>query len=351
MANAGEVRYPDTNGDSKYPKPPGGIQTDVLRLGVKGSATGPAVGNIKSEASRTGEELHGLRNSRVPSTTTATGQQLTRMPRILIPGENVADIYSGYHSLLYSLLSWEQPRATAVSFATVVFSIFAARYLPLLRWVFKFLYLSLGFTVAAEVAGRLVLSQGLAGSFRPRKYFTVPREALEATLEDLQQLLDFFLIEFQRVLFAENILHTVAAFSGAFTAYWLIKILPFWGLSLIAVTIAYLGPFFYMHNREVVDSHLEHVQSIVDSHAHQLKDLAEEHTTHATGVVKQYVGDYSAKAQEYVGNLSPETSKAPTPVKAEPAVNSSDFPEAPKEEPAQPALSAQEPVKQEPLLA
>lgn len=114
-----------------------------------------------------------------------------------------------------------------MSFATVVFSILAARYLPLLRWVFKFLYLSLGceldcliiirppltralVTVVAEVAGRLVLSQGLAGSFRPRKYFTIPREALEATLEDLQQLLDFFLIEFQRVLFAENIIHTVA---------------------------------------------------------------------------------------------------------------------------------------------
>lgn len=71
MVNAGEVRYPDTNGDSKvrlqafrvdisplynllltqwrvntqFPgystrTPPAGIQTDVLRLGVKGSATG-----------------------------------------------------------------------------------------------------------------------------------------------------------------------------------------------------------------------------------------------------------------------------------------------------------------------
>jgi hypothetical protein len=74
-------------------------------------------------------------------------------------------------------------------------------------------------------------------------------------------------------------------------------------------------------------------------------------------MVKQFVGDYSAKAQEYVGNLSPETPKASTPVKAEPAepaepaVKTSDFPEAPKEEPVQPALSAQEPAKQEPLLA
>lgn len=81
-----------------------------------------------------------------------------------------------------------------------------------MSWIASFVKLSLTralVTVVVEVAGKLVLSRGLVGSFRPRKYFTIPKETLEATLEDLQQLLDFFLIEFQRVLFAENILHTV----------------------------------------------------------------------------------------------------------------------------------------------
>jgi hypothetical protein len=41
-------------------------------------------------------------------------------------------------------LQWEQPRATAVSYASIIGFIFAARYLPLLRWAFKFLYMSLG---------------------------------------------------------------------------------------------------------------------------------------------------------------------------------------------------------------
>lgn len=42
--------------------------------------TGPIVDNVKSEASRTGDELRDLKNSRVtPSTTTADGQPLTRM--------------------------------------------------------------------------------------------------------------------------------------------------------------------------------------------------------------------------------------------------------------------------------
>lgn len=54
------------------------------------------------------------------------------------------------------------------------------------------------------------MSQGLASSFRPRKYYTIPKDSIEGVLEDMEQLLDFFLIEFQRILFAENIVHTVA---------------------------------------------------------------------------------------------------------------------------------------------
>ena len=65
-------------------------------------------------------------------------------------------------------------------------------------------------TALAEAAGKLVLSQGLASSFRPKKYYTIPREALEASLEDVEQLINFFVIEFQRVLFVENIVHTIA---------------------------------------------------------------------------------------------------------------------------------------------
>lgn len=119
----------------------------------------------------------------------------------------------------------------------------------------------------------------------------------------------------------------------------------------MAVTIAYLGPFTYMHNREVVDAQIERAQSIINSQAHQLRDLAQERTAHATGVVKQYVGDYSAKAQGYMGSMSPEPTKASSPFKAKPAVKAPDFPEAPKGEPVQPAHAAQEPAQQEPLLA
>ncbi|CRG90835.1 hypothetical protein PISL3812_07881 [Talaromyces islandicus] len=307
--------------------------------------------NVASEASKTRAEVQGLNATKVtPSTTTSTGQPLTH-----------------YHSLLYSLLSWERPRATAISFASVVTFILAARYLPLLRWVFKFLYVTLGFTAAAEGLGKLVLNHGLTSSFRPRKYYTLPKETVEGILEDLGQLFDFFLIEFQRVLFAENVAYTVAAFVAAFLSYWLIKIVPLWGLSLIGVSVAYLGPLVYISNREIIDEQIAEVQKLINAQANQAKEFANQHTSHATGLVKQYANDYTSKAQEYIGSRHPPAPVAtkvaaatPEPV-SPPKVQTTDFPEAPKTEPVptpaapeaepEPEPAASTETQKEPLLA
>ena len=75
----------------------------------------------------------------------------------------------------------------------------------MLRWGFKLTWMLLGVTVAAEAAGRLLLNNGLASQLRPRKYYTVPRETLDAMIGDVHELVNFFVIETQRILFAENI--------------------------------------------------------------------------------------------------------------------------------------------------
>lgn len=59
-----------------------------------------------------------------------------------------------------------------------------------------------------EVAGRTVLSRGLTSTSRPRKYYTIPKDTIESALEDMEQLVDFCLIEFQRILFVENLGYT-----------------------------------------------------------------------------------------------------------------------------------------------
>lgn len=54
------------------------------------------------------------------------------------------------------------------------------------------------------------MGHGLASNFRPRRYYKIPKETLESSLDDVEQLINFFVIEFQRMLFAEKPVVTVA---------------------------------------------------------------------------------------------------------------------------------------------
>jgi ABC-type nitrate/sulfonate/bicarbonate transport system substrate-binding protein len=130
------------------------------------------------------------------------------------------------------------------------------------------------------------------------------------------------------------------AFSAAFLSYWLIKIVPVWGLSLVAVTIAFFAPLVYINNREIIDEQIDQAQKMVNAQASQVRELAHQHTAQATDFVKQYASDYSSKAQEYIGHKN----------KLHPAsgVKRSDFPQAPTEDPVRQATASSQ---KEPLLA
>jgi hypothetical protein len=64
--------------------------------------------------------------------------------------------------------------------------------------------------VLAELAGKAALGDGFATKARPKKYYTLRKESLERFTEDVEQVINFVVIEFQRVIFAENIWATVA---------------------------------------------------------------------------------------------------------------------------------------------
>ncbi|KAL8795612.1 MAG: hypothetical protein Q9195_001850 [Heterodermia aff. obscurata] len=259
-------------------------------------SNGPVAETVKDQHAKTTSEFQSLADSRTsPNQSTATGQPLTH-----------------YHSFFYNLLSV--------------------------------------MTASAELVGKLVLGNGLARVIRPKKYYTIPRETLEASLEDVEQLINFFVIEFQRILFAENVTATGAAFFAALISYWLIKFTPLWGLTLIATSTLYLTPLIYKSNKDFIDAHLENASNVVNSQATQVKDLTAHHVGRYSETAKQYAGDYTAKAQNYMGgargrSTSPEIPKN-APIKSEPgdapAYQPSDFPHAPKQEPTSGATSHQE---------
>ena len=63
---------------------------------------------------------------------------------------------------------------------------------------------------SAEAVGHLVLGKGLTSQFRPRQYYTIPKASLERLLDDVEQFINFFVIESQRIVFAENVYATGA---------------------------------------------------------------------------------------------------------------------------------------------
>ncbi|KAL1653785.1 hypothetical protein SLS61_003569 [Didymella pomorum] len=269
---------------------------------------GPVAQQAKAEGAKTRDEFADLANSKqIPEQKTATGQNLTH-----------------YHSMFYRLLSWKNPRATGISFAAAVLFIFAARYLNVVRYIIKLTWIVLGTTAAAEVAGQAALGKGLTSQFRPRQYFTIPKASLERLLDDVEQLINFFVIESQRIVFAENVYVTIAAFFASLISYFLIKFVPMWGLALIATVTAYIGPLIYIQNKDVIDAQLEKGRSLASQQATQIRDLASKQAANASQTVSGLTQQYTSKAQETINNYRGRSPSA--------EVKKADFPSAPKTE-------------------
>jgi len=289
-------------------------------------ANGPVAQNVKDQSAKTTAELSNLADSRrTPSYPAATGQPLTH-----------------YHSFFSELLSWNNPRASGIAYASIVSLIFAVRYLDVFRWGFKLTWMVLAITITAEAAGKALVNNGFATQLRPRKYYTVPKETLDAVIGDVHELVNFFVIEAQRILFAENISASIAAAFGAFLSYYLVKIVPYWGLAVIATTVAFFTPLIYTTNQELIDSQLKHASEIVNAQTAQLRSVAQKHTEQATQITKQYMGDYTAKAQSLIKG-------AGVPVLND--LKHTDFPAAPKDEFKAPATKSETKPEQEPLIA
>lgn len=294
---------------------------------VKSSLTnGPVAENVKQQGAKTQADFSNLAATRTSKRTrAATGQPLTH-----------------YHSFFHSLLSWEHPRASGIAYLFTVFLIFAARYLNVLRYSLKVTYMVLGVTVLAEILGKVLFHHGFTSQVRPKEYYTISQETLNLLIRDFHDLINFFIIEAQQIIFAENLSVSIAAFLSAFASYFLVKFIPLWGLSLLGTSTLFLGTLVYRVNQDVIDHHLETAVEIINQQAEQVKTIASQQAARATKQTKALVGDYSSKAQGFIGNALPSVSPVSptTPIKREPvikkevvsALKAEDFPSAPTEE-------------------
>ena len=74
----------------------------------------------------------------------------------------------------------------------------------------KLTWVTLAITVAAEVTGKALFSTGFTSQVRPKKYYTVSKATLDSFMGDLTEIINFFVIESQRIVFAENVFASAA---------------------------------------------------------------------------------------------------------------------------------------------
>lgn len=110
--------------------------------------------------------------------------------------------------------------ASAIAYTSLVTLIFALRYLDIVRYAFKLTWMALGVTVLGEVTGKAILGRGLTSQLRPHKYYTISRDTIDAVVGDVHELVNFFVIESQRILFAENVVASTAVSHVIWVSIW-----------------------------------------------------------------------------------------------------------------------------------
>lgn len=137
---------------------------------------------------------------------------------------------------------------------------------------------------------------------------------------------------------------------SAFLSYHLVKIVPYWGLALIAATVTFFAPLIYTSNQELIDHHLKQASDVVNTQTEQLRTVASKHTSQATEITKQYIGDYTGKAQEMIrGRSASPEAVTKQPKEADFPSAPRDFPEAPQSDFVHDPVIKQEPLEEEKL--
>ena len=131
---------------------------------------------------------------------------------------------------------------------------------------------------------------------RPRQYYQVNRFTFDALFNEISNLLNFLVLEFQRLLFAEKVSHTAVAFTVSFLAYKLVRYIPLWGLALTGTILAFSLPPLYLRNQAVIDKHISQAQHIAAEKVNYARDLAGEHVATVSERAKVVTSQWGKKA-------------------------------------------------------
>jgi len=204
-----------------------------------------------------------------------------------------------FHSFFYDTFTWKYPRSTGLIFASSLGFLLLGHYVNILRYALKGAYITFAAVAAFEYIGKPTTGTGFMTQIRPQRYYTIPRDNLEMFFAEVHEFLNFVVLEFQRIIYVENLTVTVASFVVSLISYNLVKFMPLWSLLLLGNVLVFTIPLVYLQNQEFFDHHIRQASAAANDHIQNARGLAEKHTA-----------DYSAKAKAYATGLTGKVSSA-----------------------------------------
>ena len=149
------------------------------------------------------------------------------------------------------------------------------------------------------------------------------------------------------------------AFFTALLTYFLIKVTPAWGLTLLFTTATYFAPLIYISNKDFIDHHLNNAGELIGQQTQQVRSLAAHHSNRAMEASQGALKDYTSKAQDMIGQGKKSAvekgyvnrEQADNIVGKPEQANPSDLPSVPKVDPAGPETTQAQSGSAEPMLS
>ncbi|KAM0351018.1 hypothetical protein ACHAPU_002796 [Fusarium lateritium] len=209
---------------------------------------------------------------------------------------------------LYKYISWEDPARTVGSYFAALGFLLAVHHLHLTQSALKYGAIGLGVMSLAEFAGRSFGPDNFVSRLRPRQYKTVPESTLNATLKDIHDFTQYSVVQVQRILFAEDLEKTFAAFALTSSIYFLCQFMTPFGITILGLTTIYIIPLVTSpRGRGIARDGMARASEISSAAADQASTLAQDSKATVSNLTARATGaasNMTANAQNTASNLT-----------------------------------------------
>jgi len=148
----------------------------------------------------------------------------------------------------------------------------------------------------------------LSTRLRPKEYKKIPESSLNATLKDIHDLIQYAVVQAQRIVFGQDLDKTFAAFLGFTALYWLTKIVPPFWLTVMGLTSIFVAPLVSSpQGRGAAHDASVRAQELANAAAEKGRVLAQNGKVKAAELSskgKQTAADLSAQARGTASDMS-----------------------------------------------